>query len=325
MAKKRYVGIDLGGTTFKVAVADADGGIVVERRAPTGSHEGSKAVLRRIGDEVLRALDEADAEPEAVGLGLPGSIDMRNGVVKYLSNFPTHWPDVAVRDILRERIGCPVHILNDVRAHTLGELDYGLGRDANTMVLLALGTGIGGGVVVDGRLRLGPVGSAGELGHMVVEPQGAPCGCGGRGCLETLASGPALAGEGVRLLLSGQAPMLHRIVGGDPGRVEARTMGEAARAGDAKVAVAIRNAATHLGIAISNLVVALHPDLVVIGGAVAGLGDLLFDPVRETVAERVRVLPVETVRIEPSALGDRAGLMGTIALAVRGGLTDDMG
>jgi glucokinase len=325
MARKHYIGIDLGGTTFKLAVADADGGIVVERRAPTDSHEGPEAVLRRMGDEILRALDEAGAEPEALGLGLPGTIDMRNGVVKYLSNLPTHWPDVPVRDILQERIGCAVHILNDVRAHTLGELDYGLGRNARTMILLALGTGIGGGVVVDGRLRLGPVGSAGELGHMVVEPQGAPCGCGGRGCLETVASGPALAGEGVRLLLSGQAPMLRKIVEGDPGRVEARTMGEAARAGDAKVVDAIRNAATYLGIAISNLVVALHPDLVVIGGGVAGLGDLLFEPVRETVAEHVRVFPTETVRIEPSALGDRAGLMGTIALAVRGGLVDDMG
>ncbi|MBM3890642.1 MAG: ROK family protein, partial [Verrucomicrobia bacterium] len=241
------------------------------------------------------------------------------GVTKFLPNFPTQWREVKVRETLSPKIGCPVYLLNDVRTATLGELTYGHGRTANTMVFFALGTGIGGGVVVDGKLRLGPLGAAGELGHLTILPDGPRCGCGNRGCVEALASAPAIAAEGVRLMLSGQAPKLHEIAGGDAGKVTTKTMAEAAAKGDEKVAEAIVRAAEYLGIAIASVVTTLHPDLIVIGGGAAGIGDLLFDNVRRTVCERVKMFPGETVRIEPSLLGDKAGILGAIALAVKGG------
>jgi len=325
MVQEHFIGVDLGGTGTKIAIGDREGGILLESRIRTRSHEGPEGVLGRIAGEVVRMLEETGVSPAALGMAVPATnIDLRQGIVKYMPNFPGHWPNIPVRDILTKRIGCPVYVLNDVRTATLGELDFGLGREVDTMVLLALGTGIGGGIVVNKRLLLGAIGSAGELGHMIVQPFGRPCGCGARGCLETIASGPALAGEGARLLLSGQAPRLHEIVQGNPLAVNTESMGRAALAGDRQVRVAIERAGTYLGLAISNLIVALYPELFVIGGGVAGLGDLLFEPIREAVRSNVRLYPVDDIRIEPSALGDRTGVLGAITLAIRGGLLDQV-
>jgi glucokinase len=201
---------------------------------------------------------------------------------------------------------------------TLGEFTYGRGMTVNTMVFLTVGTGIGGGVVIDRKLRLGPLGAAGELGHQTIQSDGLRCGCGNRGCLETLASGPALVGEGVRLLLSGLAPVLYELTGGNVAAVTPKEMGDAARAGDANVSEAIARAAGYLGIGVANAVTALHPDMVVLGGSVSALGDLLLDPIRAVVRERVRMFPVDDVVIERSILEDKAGLLGGIALAVAG-------
>ncbi|NQU44813.1 ROK family protein, partial [bacterium] len=209
MAEKIFCGVDLGGTATKIALGRASGELLVESEIPTRSQDGPAGVLGRIADEVLRLTGEASVKPEALGMAAPGTLDIAHGIVKYFPNFPGHWPDVPIRGILQAQIGCPVYILNDVRTATLGELDYGRGRDVDSMVFMAIGTGLGGGVVIDRQLRLGRIGSAGELGHMIMQPDGRLCGCGARGCLETLVSGPALAGEGVRLLLSGQAPHLY--------------------------------------------------------------------------------------------------------------------
>jgi glucokinase len=208
---------------------------------------------------------------------------------------------------------------------TLGELTFGHGadREAPTMAFFALGTGIGGGVVVDGKLRLGPLGAAGELGHQTVLPDGPLCGCGNHGCMEAVASAPALVGEGVRLMRAGLASGLHELVDGDDSLVTPKTMAEAAAAGDENIRGAIVRAAKFLAIGVSNVMTALHPDLVVLGGGMAQIGDLLFDTVREEAADRVRMFPTDTVDILPSKLGDRAGTLGGIALAMKGGLISD--
>ncbi|HPM84528.1 MAG TPA: ROK family protein [Candidatus Anammoximicrobium sp.] len=314
-----YVGLDLGGTTTQAAIAAADGRIVAERSVPTLSHEGPQRVLARMGQLVHDLAIAAGASPVACGVGVPGLLDLKAGKTMFLPNFPTNWRDVPIWDMLAAEAGCRVHLLNDVRTATLGEMMFGRGRHANTMAFFAIGTGIGGGVVVDGKLRLGPLGAAGELGHQIILPDGPRCGCGNRGCLEALASAPAIAAEGVRLLLSGQAPQLYEIVGGDPGRVSTQTMAQAARQGDARVAEAITRAAGYIGIGVVNVVVTLHPDLVVLGGGAAAIGDLLLDTVCATVRQRIGMFPTDGVRIETSELGDRAGVLGAIALAIHGG------
>jgi glucokinase len=319
-SQRLFASVDLGGTKIAGALGTAAGEIVAEQVTPTRAHEGPAAVLDRIAALVDALAEAAGQRPVALGMGVPGLVDLAEGVTRFLPNLPTQWRDVPVRDTLEPVVGCPVALLNDVRTATLGELTYGHGREADTLAFFALGTGIGGGVAVEGKLRLGPLGAAGELGHQTILPDGPLCGCGNRGCLETLASGPAIAAQGVWLLRSGRAPRLHEIVAGDAGRVTPREMAQAAEAGDEAVRRALVRAATYLGIGVANVVVVLHPDLVVLGGSVAQIGPLLFDTVRETVRRRVGMFPTDGVRILPSHLGNRAGILGGIALArERGG------
>jgi glucokinase len=315
-----YASVDLGGTKIGCAFAGSNGEILGEETVPTDAHEGPEAVLKRMAELTSALARKVGREPAALGMGVPGLVDLEHGVTKFLPNLPGQWRDVPVRDILSPQVRCPVYLLNDVRTATLGELTFGHGRTSQTMVFFALGTGIGGGVAVDGKLRLGPLGAAGELGHHTILPDGPLCGCGNHGCVEALASGPAITAEGVRLMLIGQAPKLHAIVQGDASQVSPRTMAEAAEEGDEAIREAIVRAAQYLGIAVSNVVVTLHPDLIVLGGGVAGIGALLFDAVREAMRSRVRMFPVDDIRVEHSLLGDRAGVLGGIALAMKGGL-----
>jgi len=316
-----YASVDLGGTNIKAALAGADGVIVCEDSVPTESYEGSDGVMGRMADLVNKLAGEAGAKPAALGMAVPGLVDLANGVTKFLPNLPTQWRDVAVRDTVSPKVGCPVYLLNDVRTATLGELTFGHGKETPdaTMAFFALGTGIGGGVAIDGKLRLGPLGAAGELGHQTVVVDGPRCGCGNMGCMEAVASGPAITAEGVRLMLSGQAPKLFELADGEPSKVTTKEMADAA-ADDEPVAGAIVRAAQYLGIGVANVITIIHPDLVVLGGGVAAIGDLLFDTVRETVRTRVGMLPTDDIAIKPSLLGDQAGALGGIALAMKDGL-----
>ncbi len=315
---KVYASVDLGGTNMKGMLADESGTILISKSVPTLSYEGPQKVLLRIADLVNELARQKNVKPLAMGMPMPGLIDLKNGVTKFLPNLPTQWRDVPVREILRPR-WVARSTCSTTCAATLGELTFGHGRNIGTMVFLALGTGIGGGIVIDGKLRLGPLGAAGELGHQVIMPDGPVCGCGSRGCLETLASGPAITAEGVRLMLSGLAPKLYALAGGEASRVTTKEMAQAAAEGDANVKESIIRAANYLGIGIANMITALHPELIVLGGGVAQIGDLLFDTVRQTVRQRVRMFPTNDIGIKPSLLGNDAGALGGIALAMKGG------
>ncbi|HEV7282967.1 MAG TPA: ROK family protein [Pirellulaceae bacterium] len=312
-----FAGVDLGGASIKAAVATERGEIIAEDRVPTESHEGPVAVVERMTVLIERLVRQSSGELRGLGVGVPGLVDVATGVTKFLPNLPTQWRDVAVGAMLQERLRAPARLLNDVRAATLGELRFGHGAGLPdvTMAFFAVGTGVGGGIVVDGKLRLGPLGAAGELGHQTILPDGPRCGCGNRGCLEALASGPAIAAEGVRLMKMGLAPHLYRAVEGDAERVTPREMLAAAQAGDERVHEALVCAGEWIGIAAGNVVTILHPDLVVIGGGVAELGETLLEPIRRTIRERVGMFPTEGVRVERSALGERAGILGCLALA----------
>lgn len=315
---KVYASVDLGGTKLACAFASADGTLLVQDQKPTHAHEGPEAVLNRIAELIQELALKLGQQPAALGIGMPGLVDRQQGITRFLPNLPTQWRNVPVREKLVPLIGCPVYVLNDVRTATLGELTFGHGRTANTMAFFSLGTGIGGGIAVDGKLRLGPLGAAGELGHQTIIPDGPLCGCGNTGCLETLASGPAIAGQGVWLMRSGRAPNLYRIVDGDAAKISPKEMAQAAAAGDESVREVLTRAAAYLGIGIANVITILHPDLIILGGSVAQIGPLLFDTVRQTVQKRVGMFPTDTVRILPSLLGANAGTLGGIALALNG-------
>lgn len=301
-----FASADLGGTNIAAVLANEAGQIAAQGSTPTLSYEGPNAVVARIGNLIESLAHEAGQRPQALGIGVPGMANLLTGETLFLPNLTTQWRNVPVRQWLAPRLGCDVYLLNDVRMAALGELAFGHGKQVRNFAFYALGTGVGGGVVMDGKLVLGRSGSVGELGHQTVEPNGLPCGCGNRGCLELYISGPALTAEGVRLLLSGQAPRLYE--------------GEAAAAGDERVHAAIVRAATCLGIGVANTVTTIHPEMIVLGGGVAGLGDLLFQTVRDVIKDRVGMFPTDDIRVEPSLLGEKAGPLGGIALAARRGL-----
>lgn len=302
--------VDLGGTNIAAAIGFGDGRVLVEEQISTESQLGPEAVLARIASLLKRLAPDGVA---AVGMGVPGLCDLASGRTLFLPNLPTQWRGVEVASVLQQELGCPVFLLNDARMAALGELDYGHGTAVRDFVFFTLGTGIGGGVVLDGRLRV----EGGELGHQTIVPDGALCGCGSRGCLELLASAPALMAEGVRLVRMGQAPDLLARAGGDLNRVSTVLMAEC---GDPAVAVAIDRAAVCLGIGVANVVTSLRPQMVVLGGGLAQMGERLLVPVREELRRRVRMFPVEDVRVEVSLTGARAGMLGGLALARRGGV-----
>jgi len=308
-------GVDLGGTTASLALACPDGSIVCENKIATESYGGAQQVLERIAEGILALSGESGEKPAALGIGLPGLVDMSAGTSQFMPNLPTNWVDVEVAGVLSSLVGCPVEVINDARAATLGELRYGHGRDAGSLALFTLGTGIGGGIAIGGKLRLGPIGAAGEFGHLAVIPYGPLCGCGNRGCLETLISGPALTGEAVRLMRSGRAPLLNDLVEGDISMVTPKTMAEAANAGDEVLKATITSRSEYLGIGAANVVMIVHPEIIVLSGGVAEMGELILEPVRRTIRERVSMVPTDAVRVEKSLVGERAGLLGTIALA----------
>ncbi len=315
-----YAGLDLGGTTLQAGIGPVDGDLLANSEVATEAHQGPERVIERMIRLIHELEAKAGGKVRGLGVGCPGWIDATSGITKFLPNLPTQWREVPLAARLGEALGVEVKLMNDARLATLGELRYGHGRGRRdpTLVLFTLGTGIGGGVVVDGRLRLGPLGAAGEIGHMTVVQDGRSCSCGSRGCVEAYASAPAIVGEAVRLLRGGRATGLWRIVEEDLRRVTPQTIAEAAEAGDADAASVLEEAARTLGIAVANIVVTLHPDLVVLSGGVALIGERLLAPVREVVGERVQVFPPSDVEVVCSKLGNRAGVLGGVALTAAG-------
>ena len=301
-----YIGVDLGGTKIAVAVVDPLAGAIVWRDvAPTHSEEGPAAVLARMA-RLIRAVCGAAgvALPaiQAIGVGVPGVFDLQCGETLFLPNLVGAWPRVPVGATLGAQFNCPVWLINDARAFVLAEATFGAGRGAHTVVGLTLGTGIGGGIAIGGKLHIG-TGAAGEIGHMTVNPDGPRCTCGNYGCIETYASGTALAARGIDAA-SGRSPLLAARAAGDPARITPEDIRQAAEAGDPVAQDILWNAGRMLGVAVANLVTTLSPDCVILGGSVARLGEWLFEPVRRAVRERVRAVPVEQLALTPAQLED---------------------
>jgi glucokinase len=293
-----YAAIDLGGTKIAAALVSPSGEILARTKVPTRAEEGPLPVLDRIARAVADLSHSARRRPAALGVGVPGLVDVPTGVVQFLPNLATNWRGVPAGEYLQSKLSIPVTLLNDARCATLGELVFGHCRSYSSFILFTLGTGIGGGVVIDGKLRLGPLSAAGELGHVTLDPNGPLCNCGNRGCLEALASGPAIA----------------RAAGFD----NAEDAASAAREGHPQARQAFDTAAAWLGIAAANLVTALHPDAVLFSGGMSKLADLLLAPVKANVVARVRMFPPENVAIRRAQLGPDAGLLGAAALHIPG-------
>lgn len=318
--------LDIGGTQTRAALVDAGGHMLARRRIDTQVHDGPPAVIARI---VAIAREVSEGIPGSaiagVGVAAPGPVDPWTGIVYNPPNMPG-WDRIHLKDLLQAELGVPTYVGNDANLAGLGEHRYGAGVGVSHLVYLTVSTGIGGGVIVAGRLLLGADGLAGEVGHMTLEAEGPRCNCGNIGCLEVLAAGPAVARQGAAALSRGKAPGLSALAQAQDGQVTAKLVVAAARSGDAAAHAIVKRAGFYLGVGVVNLVHLFNPQLVVIGGGFAiGAGEMLFEPVRRTVQERAMPPFVKALRIVPAALGDDAGLMGAAALALERGAPQECG
>lgn len=320
-ASDRYiVGVDLGGTNIVTGVMPDDGSrTLAVRSTATEAETGAEGVVARIVAQAEVSIAAAMAETGArreqfvgVGIGAPGPLDRASGIVKIAPNLG--WRDVPLRDMVGRALGMDAELDNDANCATLGEWWVGAARGARHVVGMTIGTGIGGGLVLDGRLFHGASDVAGEVGHATIDPTGRRCACGNYGCLEAYASGPAIAERAREALASGEASALLALAGGDPLAITAATVYEAADAGDTLARVIVRETAGFLGAAVANLLNVFNPEVVVIAGGVTRAGDALFEPLRAEVKRRAFRPAVEAARIVPGMLPGTAGVVGAIAV-----------
>jgi glucokinase len=293
---ERFLGVDLGATNTKVVVLEADDAgqrVLSIDSVATKGDRGHEAVLARLLPAFV-AKAEAEGPIVGFGMGTPGLTDEK-GIVEIFTNLPGQWRGVPLLDLLEEGLPWPVTLINDARAFTLAEGRLGAGRGARIVVAMTLGTGIGGGFMVDGKLFTGTTGIAGEISHQTVQHGGPPCGCGNLGCAEAFA----------------RADVIAATAGKDT--VEEVFAGLAA--GDQACRAAVESAALHLGIAIANTVTFVGPDRIVVGGGVAAAGDAILEPIRAAVREHVTLVPHDHFDIVPAQLGPEAGAIGAALAA----------
>lgn len=317
-----YAAADLGGSKVRAVIAGASGQILGRDIRPSLAQEGLEVVLARIGESVEAAVADAGVERSwLVGLGVasPGAVDVSRGVVPGAPQLPG-WRDVPLARLLQERTGLPTRVENDASAAALGEHRFGAGRGTRHMLYMTLSTGVGGGIIIDGNLYRGKSGAAGEVGHVVINLDGPPCGCGSRGCLESLVSGTALARRGEELVANGSAPVLARLAAAE-GAVTAEMMHRAADQGDAACRETFREAGRILGTAMAGLVNVFDPEAIVVGGGVSEAWDLLFEPARSAMDSLAMIKPVN-VRLARAELGDFGGALGMVAVLAEAGEND---
>ena len=314
---KYLVGVDLGGTNIVAGALAEDGSDVIALRSePTRADQGADAVV----DRIIRMIDTVIAETIAhtgakrddmigVGVGAPGPLDRERGIVVTTPNLG--WTNFPLRDVIADRIRLPVRIDNDANCATLGEWWLGAARGAENVIGMTIGTGIGGGVILGGRLYHGSSDVAGEIGHATIGITGRRCKCGNYGCLEAYASGPSIADRAREALSSDDCLML-KMAGGDASKITAATVYEAAKKGDDVALDVVRETSRFLGAGVANLLNIFNPDVVVICGGVTQAGDTLFAPLRKEVRKRAFKPAVDACRIVPGVLV-AAGVVGAVA------------
>ena len=298
------VGIDFGHSHVGVAVADIGHNVLAERRCDRDVSHDARAAL----DTAARLVDEVLAEAEverksviAAGIGIPGPVDRATGSAGSPTILPG-WVGVRIGDEMHDRLGVPVEIENDANLGALAELTWGAGRECSNLVYIKVATGIGAGLVIDGKLLRGATGTAGEIGHTTLDESGALCYCGNRGCLETVASGPAI----IKLVgpLTGEVPTLARIV-------------QLAGAGELRCHRAISDAGHEIGVAIASLCNLINPERVIVGGLLSRTGDVLLHPMRESIRRHAVQAAAEKLDVVPALFVERAELLGSLALALQ--------
>jgi len=316
-ALKRWVGFDLGGTKMMAAAFSGEFRVMGRKRRKTKGSEGVKAGLERIVESIRDALEEAQIKPSqlsGIGVGCPGNIDLEKGTLIDSANLG--WKNFPIREALEKVFGCRVVVLNDVDAGVYGEFRFGAAKNARCVVGVFPGTGIGGACVYEGKILRGKNMSCFEIGHMQVNPQGIPCGCGRIGCLETEASRLAISAAAAMAAFRGEAPHLLAAAGTDLANIRSGVLADAIRAGDTVIERIVEQAARLIGWAVGDVVNLLAPDVVVLGGGlVEAMPDIMVENVEQAARQRVAPPFAKTFKVTAAKLGDDAVVRGAAAWA----------
>jgi len=306
--EKVTVGVDLGGTNIKAGLVRADGTVLYRMHLSTDSEKGPGGVADRIAEAVLDCVEHAEggaAGVNGVGIGSPGPLDLKRGIVIFAPNL-AGWENVPLRDMVYERTKMPCTLENDANAAALAEQWAGVGKGCDSLVIFTLGTGIGGGIVLDGKVLHGFRDVGAEIGHMSINPDGPVCGCGNKGCVEAYASATAMVRRMKEAIAAGsKTPLAEK---GDA--LTARDIYEAAVAGDQAARENMARTGFYLGIAIANILHILNPEVIAMSGGVSAAGDLLMDPIMDTLRERAIPASLEGVKICWASLGEDTGVIG---------------
>jgi len=313
-------GVDIGGTNVRAGILDRQARILCDARRPALADKGMPKTL----EQVIAALREAMKRQGIVardlcgiGMGVPGLHDSSRGICRFSPNFAGGCRNVEVTRPVEAALGVATYMLNDVKTATLGEHRFGAGRGTRHMVMITLGTGIGGGVISDGELRLGSTEGFSEVGHMVIDVFGPKCGCGNHGCWESLAGRDAIIECAVMKLQTGRESLLGERTEHDIGRITPALIAECAEAGDQMCLEVMGEIGHYVGVGLTNLITLYNPEVLVVGGGIAQAGELLLGPAKRTVAARAMMVPASTARIVPAELGDDAGIVGAAVLVMR--------
>ena len=312
------VGIDIGGTKLATVVADRTGTILKKIRKPTsaerGPHHAVESLLEMVG-ETIRLAELKRENISGIGVSCGGPLDTKTGVVYSPPNLPG-WDAFPLKESIEAEFHVPTIIENDANASALAEWRFGGGRGYNYVLYMTMSTGIGGGIVANGQIYHGANDSAGEVGHQILLPDGPLCGCGQRGCLEALCSGPAIARRAREVIREQPNTAILKLADGEIAQVKSEHVLEAARTGDSLAMSLMEETGYYMGWGIANLVNILNPEIVLIGTIAVAAGDLLLDPIRRTVADMAMQRPAEAVKIMPADLGDAVGDLAAISLVM---------
>lgn len=311
------IGVDVGGTTFSVALVASTGDILAEEDQETRAVEGPESILQRITEAVRTVMATAGVSSEdikGVGLGIPGLHDRERGVTLTSPNLK--WQNMPVRQILGDALSTSVQIDGDVRVAAVGERHFGAAGGCDNFIFITLGTGIGSGIFLDGKLYRGPAGYAGEVGHQTIVEDGPLCGCGNYGCVEALAGNAGIVRRARVALQSTAAPLLMREVGNDVNRISPAALHKAALAGCDLSRQVLADTGRYVGTAMANLVNVLNPERLIVGGGVAQAGEMILGPLRATISRRAMGPNAAMLKIVPAALGKQAGVLGAAAMVL---------
>lgn len=310
----KAIGVDLGGTKINVLLVDEKGNILARDKRPTETEKGKDQVIEKIKDMILKVLEEAKlglGDIEGIGIGFPGIVDKERSVAIYAPNLGEEWKqEVPLGEILSNFFDLPIEIENDVNLIAWAEWLVGAGKGTRTMLSIAIGTGIGSGIILDGKIWRGAHGIAGEFGHTTVLPDGPLCGCGNRGCIEAIASGSGIERYAKNILSQYPESIIWKICNGDLNKVSVKTILEAAEKKDPLALHIFNHAGYYLGIALANYVHIIDPERIVIGGGVSNVREYIAKPMKEEFFKRALNYVKERVSFAWAELGEDAGGIG---------------